>query len=396
MNTDTATIEATEDAATAAAFDAAIAETEAREPVAPQSAPAKLSTEKAPPAKAPDKAPEAKSEFPDELLGGVPAKKEEVKVGDDDPLEVTPKGQISHDHFKKAQATYKERLAESARERDAARARISELESKPRELPEDHVKTLAALKADLAKSQEELSRVAFERTPEFQNQFTKKEARLVDLASKAAAEHGVDAKLIQRALSMEGKSRFALLEDTEMSGAALSYVSNLLAQHDQLQAEKSEVLAGSKERLAQWQADQQTQRMTHDNERKATEEAAWNEAGKELEKEFEPFRRVEGNDAWNAQVDANKAEAKALFHDGNISEKDLAKVAHYAVGAKVLHKMFYAVRDKLNAATARIAELQAASPDINGNGHHRSASDTSGMSEDQLAMRAYDEATAGR
>lgn len=354
-------------------------------------------------AKAAELAPAA-DEFPAEVLEGKPSPAapdpEAEEKADMELIKQRPTGQIKHDHFETVQKAAQRRV-------DAANAKatkhLAELETarktsgKP---SEEDAKAIELTRKERDELKAELQRVAYERTPEFRERYTDRETNIRQLAEAAAKDAGIDPKLIANAMAASGKHRFEILESAEpsLTAGTLAYVSNLLATYDQVQIEKSSALSQSKERYASYQQQEQAQAKAQEAERKQREEAAFDGALKKLSAQFEPFRKVEGNEPWNKGIDDDIAAARKLYNDGNASEEELAEVALTAIGAKKLHKMFKTLQARYNALAQKNAELTAAGPQVNGTGQHRTSADDSHLTEEQRSMRIYEESmrAAGR
>lgn len=400
--TDNATLEAQEMTAMAAAFEEAhkarLANNGAEQsPGVTTAEPAKA----APAAKAADSAPAA-DEFPSEVLEGKAPEPDPKKKEEEEDLEILktkPTGQIKHEHYERQQLAANRRVDAANAERDKLRDDLEKLRTSATQFPAEKAKAYEQTQKDLDAARDELKRVAYERTPEFRERFTDREADLVKRAEETAKDFGIDAKVIKNALSASGKARFEILENAgELPASALSYLSNLLANHDQLQSEKASVLSQSKERYVVYEQQQQAHAKAQEAERKQRETEAFDGALAKLSAQFEPFIEVKGNDAWNKSREDDIAAARKLYSDGNASEEELAEVALTAIGAKKLHKMFKTLQSRYNALVQKNAELTAAGPQVNGTGQHRNLTDDSHLSEEQRSMRSWEESmrAAGR
>lgn len=300
------------------------------------------------------------SGIPDELLS---EKAKEVDP-DADLLDAEPVGQLKHDNFKRVQAKAKKEIAAAQKERDDLAAKIKEFEVRG---TDDKTKfKLEQLEKDLSERDSELERLAFERSPRFQKQFVAREQATVARAKQALVDAGGDAALLDEILAAKGPRRFALLDELDtQSASARQYLITALSEHDAIQSEKAAALGESRERLTQWQ-----------NEDKAQQEAAASQRTVEMKKlldrtiietatEFEPFRKVEGNDKWNAEVDERIAEVHRIAV-GESTEKEIVQKIARGVAADRIHQMFRTVRDENTKLKERIASLEAAQPGAGG------------------------------
>lgn len=299
------------------------------------------------------------SGIPDELLSGK-AKEVDPDAG---ILDNEPTGPIKHEHFKKVQAYSKAQIAAAKKENEEMAARIKEIDGRG---SDDKTKAeLEQLRKDRAEMESELERLAFERSPRFQKQFVAREKATIDRATKAFTDAGGEASLLPEILAATPARRFAMLDELEMSGSGKQYVISVLSEHDAIQSEKAAALSESRERLSQWQ-----------NEDKAQQEAAASQRTVEMKKlldrtiietatEFEPFRKVDGNDKWNAEVDERITEVHRIAV-GESTEKEIVQKIARGVAADRIHQMFRTVRDENTKLKERIASLEAAQPGAGG------------------------------
>lgn len=301
-------------------------------------------------------------DIPESVLLGT---KPEPKPSEDDTiLNETPKGQIAHENFKRLQDTAKKRIAAIERERDEAIAKAKDFESKTGQPTEEYRKQLEAEAQRRLALEEEISRVAVERSPQFKERFTAREDALRGQVKKVLSELGVNGSDTDALFRMSGPKRFEAIDGMEIADSARSYITGVLSQYDQIQEDKESTLARSREQLSAWETEQREKATKADQRRREEEDRLFEEVGREVASEFEPFQRVEGNDEWNKNIDDLKATALKFFN-GEMDLKQVAKIAYYGVGAKFMHdKIVTRLRTELKSEREKNARLTAASPSL--------------------------------
>lgn len=298
--------------------------------------------------------------IPDELLGDKP--KAEVDP-DANLLDAEPVGPLKHENFKKVQARAKQEIAAAKKEAADMAAKIKEFEGRG---SDDKTKAeIDQLRKDRQEMEAALERLAFERSPKFQKQFVAREKATLDRATKAFTDAGGEAALLPEILAASPARRFAMLDELEISASGKQYVISVLSEHDAIQSEKAAALAESRERLNQWETEEKAQQEAAASQRTVEMKKLLDRTIIETAAEFEPFRKVDGNDAWNAEVDARIAEVTRIAV-GESTEKEIIQKIARGVAADRIHQMFKTVRDENKALRARNAELEAAQPGAGG------------------------------
>lgn len=354
---------AAETAALSSRFDDALAKVKAEFPNGID--PEKLEQAVKPPPtteKPPDAKPPTKGEVPDHLITGDKIE----KPADDDISKIElPKGASP----KSAEAFAR------------LKVRIEELESKRKEWeaapkvvdPTDWKAKLEAAESRAAELEARVERTDFEKSPRFQQQFTTKEQNALKDATGYLEGSDVNPNVIELAARATGAARIKILGEAGVSGELLSAIMPSLRAYDDVQREKTAALENWKGTAAQWQAEQEKQKTAAEAQTRAQEERVMADVGKKVAANFEVYQKVEGHDAWNAQVDDLQTEAKKFF-SGDMPLEQIAEVAYYGLGAKHLHAMFHTLQGKYREVQTELAKLKSASPgggNANGgtNGH---------------------------
>jgi hypothetical protein len=318
--------------------------------------------------------------IPDMLLTGAPKKEPEVELWKGEPPQEL-KGK-SREHFKNLQSQTGLKITSLETERERLAAEIAELKKNGNVAGEDTIKELEVLRKTREELEAELERVAVERSPMFKQKFLSRENQIKTQAIRVLKVSGADESLFEQAVNAPDKKKFELLNSEELNEAQRSALTSLLVQYDLIQDEKNSALENSKEFVKEHQTREEQRQKDQLAAREHAENEIFERMGKKVSTEFEPFMEVEGNEAWNEQVRANRERAKNFFA-GKASLEELAEIAHYGIGAKSLHKMFRTVQGKYNAAVAEIAKLKGANPSINGS-HPTKETPVNESSEERL------------
>ena len=327
------------------------------------------------------------SEFPESLLEGV--KVEEKKQ--DDFLTAEPPPEIKG----KARENFKRFQEQSTAKIQGLQAELEKTQAEFKALKESGVqsesvaKELETLRAERQQLNDEIEKIAFERSPKFRQQYIAREDSLKNQALKLLKSAGVDETLFEQAVIASEKKKFELLSDESLSDGHRSALASLLIQYDMLQEEKNQALSKSKEYASQLAQEEESKKQAEITQFQEKEKQVFTSALERISKTYEPFTKVEGNEAWNKQVETNVEVAKKFF-SGQLSWDELAEMALYGSGAKTIHHMFKTVQTKLNEANAEIKRLKSASPSVNGHTAPVKQSDPS-MSREQRAMNTFNE-----
>lgn len=322
------------------------------------------------PAKEPEKPAKQEKQddgAPEDILMGIQKKpeKEEAKPDEDDEiLERRPEGQIKHDHFAKVQETAKRRIAAEREQREALAKRVAEYEEKLSKagMSEEALAKAEKLAKDLAERDELLARIAFEKTPKFREQFTAREEAIQGQVAETLKDLGADADTARQLFNSSGRRRFELLDSLDIPDSAKAAISTLLVNNDQLQRDKSDAIARSRERMTEWETERQSAEKAEFEKRMSEEKRIFAEAGQEVAQEFEPFMPIEGNAKWNANVANLEKESERYLH-GECDFKELSKIVRYGVGAKWQHdNLVVPLREKVKSLMAENAKLKGVGP----------------------------------
>jgi hypothetical protein len=359
--------------------------TEPEPEVTPNPEPKVATPKKEEPAKAKDE-----SEIPESVLGiKAPVKKEAEEL---DLLTAEPTGPLKHENYKKLQAQARARVEAEKAARDKIVAEFEEYKGKYKAdaVPEDFKKRHDEISARLTQREEELAKIAVERSDMFRERFTNKQSSIVQSLKKTGEELEIKQDTISQLLAASGKRRFEILEEIDATSSAKAYLTSLLKDHDQLEADKETFLSDWKSKAAEME---ETERQRADAQKarmKEHEDKLFDEKWNELSGKLSALQRVEGNDKWNAGIDQIKAEAKRYmegdFEPGEFAHNIIAGLTAERIGAinQVLHS-------KLNTALAEIENLKAASPSAPPpGGKVTSSEDDSKLSFEDRAKRTFD------
>lgn len=340
-----------------------------------------------PPAATPDAKAEA-DPIPPELLGIEPKKEEDelTKL-----LAEEPKGHIKNEHFKKVQTLAAARIQAAQAEKDQLAKELAEVKGRLNEdfIPEKVRKQLEDYQVRLKEREEELGRIAVERSPAFKEKFTNRKTSLVNQLTKTAEDLGLDKSVAKQLIHADLKKRVEILDNLELSASGQSYLTSLIQQHDQVDQDEQSFLADWQTQKARMEEEEMTQSTAQKARMKEEEDRDFQKVLDEMGKSFAPIRKVEGNDAWNKQVDSIIERAKH-FYDGNFSNREFAEIVVAGCGAQQLGAINARLIETNRALAEENASLKAAGPSVPPVGSKAPVQDDSKLSFEERAKRTFD------
>lgn len=307
-----------------------------------------------------------------------PVKKEE-KADKKTPLDISPaekkdelpeveeelKTLIASEPPPNASASSKANHAAMRKGLERANATILELRGKVEEAKtpvvsaelEERLKTAEQTVKD---REQELERVAFERSPRFQKFVKEGEAELTSAKSYLEGTE-INPNVIDLAARTVGARRVALLNESGMEPGTISLVAAHLARADAINREREGMQEQWKETSAQWTAEQTKAEEAKAAQVKANEDKVLQSVGKKVAETLAPFQRVDGNDEWNTGVDDRQKEAQEYF-DGKRSLPETAQLIYDGIAGRVYKQSFEDLRVKYNDLVADNERTKAALP----------------------------------
>jgi hypothetical protein len=328
-----------------------------QQPTAPASEP----KAKAVPAGA---SPQEESEFPPEMMGKEPAATEQAK---DDLDEIQPSakmGQESRSNFDKLKSIAKEARVE----RDRFKAELEAAKSKPAIVADSEA--LKQAHDRLREMEQTLERSNFQMSPKFKAIITEKNQAIED-AKAYVVGSDIDPAVIEMAARVTGPNRVKILRDAGIDPETIASISPYLAHADRKERESAAAMEQSASLRQEWELQEQQRAEQQKAQIRAEEDRVYSEVGKRVSEVFAPFKKVPGAEKWNAQVESLSAEAKEFFN-GKMTVDRMAEIAYYGVGAKVVDKMYNALKGENKALRDQLAKLTAAQPSSAGSSNTKS------------------------
>lgn len=256
-------------------------------------------------------------------------------------------------------------------------------------VPEKISKQLETLNKALQERDDLISRKYVEETPQFREKFTLREQLINKQAEKLGKQLGLEDDQIQALLTTTGKRQDDLLSEIESSGGQ-SKMAALLLEKERLQSEKDDFLQNHEKTLSEWSAQEQARLDGEKARMKEYEDRVFTETLGELSKSFGPLQKIDGNEKWNSQVEADIQEAKR-FMEGEFTPKEYAEIALGGVAWKRGARMLESAISELRSARAELAELKAAGPSAS-QAKTGDADPTAHMSADERAAYTFRQA----
>jgi len=328
-----------------------------------------------------------KGDLPDSLLGIEPQKKDE----EPDLISAEPSGPLKHENYKKLQAQAKAKIEAEQARYTSLQKELEEIKGKftPDYVPDEIKTKLDTETKRRTELEERLGRIAVEHTDAFKERFTNKQNGIITSLKETGKDLGINADVIDQLLASSGKRRFDILEDVDANTTAKAYLTSLLKDHDQLQIEKSQYLDEWKVNSEKLTAKEQAEKDSELARMKDREDRAFEQATGKHRKTFALFQKIEGNEDWNAQVDAREAKAKELFN-ADWTPELVSEVVLAAVAAEPMYKAFETVRSQLIEARTELQKYKAAGPSAPPPGSKTPVQDDSKLTFEERAKRTFD------
>lgn len=251
-------------------------------------------------------------------------------------------------------------IARLKKERADLQNTVKQLREQAEKGPKHDDGEIKSLREQIDALSKELEISAIERSPKFRRDFIERRQNLEQQARNIAKDLTEDQTLIDRALALHGKNRWALLDDEVASSSAVAALANILTQIDGIESEKAAALSQHQEYL---------KTLPQEQEANDTGEVlkAFDSMLPDLEKRLSLFRKVEGNAEHNKAVEQRISLARS-FLDGSAAPEDIIRAAGLAAAAPDYIAALRVERAKTAELEARLAEYEKAEPRINGRG----------------------------
>lgn len=302
--------------------------------------------------------------IPDQFLTD---KKDEPVVDEfAEMVKEAPKGQIAHERFVKLQQLSQERVASALKERDELRAQLDEIRTKGG-APENVQKEIEALRKRADEAEAELERTAYERTPKFRQQYVEPENRLKDSVKGIGKEYGLPESDVEDLMSLKGKRRDDMIEGLDITSAAKQRLITELSHLDRLGAERETELSRSREQLRSVHEEQQRAAKAESERARQLEDRIFGEELEVGKSKLPGFMRVDGNEAWNREVEARIEHAKNFFNgkvhpDPQEALRDMTRLILRGMNGDVQDKILARYKAENAKLLEQVTKLSAAGP----------------------------------
>lgn len=281
---------------------------------------------------------------------------------------MTPK---AADRFKKIElrayeAEQKAKKLEQERESEkvAIQKQIEELNLKAATKADEA--ELAKLRKDLEERDAIIEKAALQEHPKFKAAYDGQIAIEIEKAKKAVPSEKADeiAQLLSLPESTKRNDRITEIAE-ELGEIQKTKLLASLERVDRLASDKAEQLSKWKENKIHVEADVIRQREAHASNTQEMYKVAWTKGMTEIsspDKGLEVFRKVDGEDEWNAGVDARIVQVQKLLLNQNRPPEELVTIAAKAVASDDYRRMFLAQRAVVRKLAEELENLKAASP----------------------------------
>lgn len=323
------------------------------------------------------------SSIPDEFLSDPKQEEDEYET----LLKEEPKGPVKHENFKKFRTVADKKIQALVKELEEVKGKVP----KDDYVPEKVSKQLEELSKKLQEKEDLISRRYVEETPEFKEKFTLKKESILNRLNKAAKDFELPERMVKSLIATDSlKERTAILEDAGLSSTAASSLTAILDHYDSVEHERNDFLSDWKTRSAELEEASMRKQDAEKAKIKQLEDRAFDEVRKGMEEKFSVLKRIEGNKAWNERIDADIAEAKAIF-DGDFTPHQVAELAIGGRAAIRMGEMLETVISKYKEVVRERDELKAASPSFEHGGKESKVDPTKNMTADERAAWTFNQ-----
>lgn len=334
-------------------------------------------------------------------------KKEEAKTEPEPELETSkikapefkdPKRKAQWDELHGKASTFEKELrAERAIKTDLEK-RIAEYESKGKNT-DALEKELEASKKQLAEYAEIVKQTAVDHDPQFREKYIDGRNNKVKEIQDIINDAGGDASEVVTALALKGRARVDALRliSDELPGYLQGLLGTAIRELDTLDKEAEGIRSSSAKYLEERERQTLAQKQQAEIESFKVQELGWQRAQAKAKALFAEFNKVDGNDEWNAKVDAIVAKAesnyKAAYQGLQTPEQDaemmLRAAAADAIREKYVAMSEYAQKiEKINEEqAAELKKLYGTTPDLRG---RQSSNGEKAAQEMDFASRTID------
>lgn len=304
---------------------------------------------------------ETAPEIPDEVLTG--QKTGKPKEDEDD----IPTPEFRKPETRKHWDDLKGRYTVAKTKLQTAEARLAELEKKAGQAADSskYDEQIKAAENRIKELETTIERTAFQESPRYKGLLAKENGS-IEAAKGYLDGMDIPKRVIDIAASQSGADRLKTLKEAGADAETIAAVMPYLAHADTIRAEREAALAGYKEEHAREMAAEAQRREAETAQQKEKDATIFKGALDFAAKEFFPFRKVEGHDAWNAEVEKTIERARAIFEGGDLPDADVAMVAIRAAGYEVQQGIIGRLQNRLKELQTENATLKAAQPDIHG------------------------------
>ncbi len=258
--------------------------------------------------------------------------------------------------------------AEKARQ-DAEKA-LTEMKAKVAATDETPIlKTeLKKLQEDKAKIQEQLEKVALERSPEFQSFYQKKFEAAESVIKQSAGEFADKVAHLVNLPESQWRTDQINAISTQLGQLQSAAMNHGIVQFDMARRERDDKLTNSREDFQRLQeieaAKAKREREKHTDDMEVSYQKALQNA-----RAYEAFLTKESDEVHNAQVKRNERELESFFKGDPELDRLIAMPALAIEGERLLKNVIPALQDKIAKLEASIKQYQAANPAPSGGGN---------------------------
>lgn len=214
------------------------------------------------------------------------------------------------------------------------------------------------LKKNHAELDEKLKLLDIERHPKFQKHFGAK------LESALTTAKNIGGETLANLLKLpDSDFKTEQLENVLKSLSPLkqTMLGSLLLDVEKINNERASELNSAKENYAKYISIQEAQQKQQQEYQKQQADRVFTQELEQATKGLPVFQKVEGNDAWNKQVDSAIQNARNIF-EGKLPLPDFARASNWAAAAPLLLQDSAAKGKEIETLKAELARLKGVQP----------------------------------
>ena len=335
---------------------------------------------------APAPVPEGEIQLPSEIFGE-PVKKDEPVVATEkkeyDAPEQIKKDPKAYANWNELRAKHEQDVAELTKEVSTWKEKAESV--KPDEALKARNDELEALNKEYS---DRIALVDIQTHPEYQRRFVQQRNGIIEGAVEIARDAGLDVSALREAMNLTGATRVRALDDileSIESPTVKGDVQKAISQVNELDRMKALTLAKAATNMEQLRKEEAIAQQRSMTEGLARQGKLLDGIVKQLgDKKMPFFMRVEGNDAWNQELDADIAMARKIALESSDEVPMIGSIIMGVRGLRMQETVIAQYRT-IGRLQKELSQYKSAEPNLNG---QRTDEPGAGAGDEKLSFAA--------